>query len=29
MTREEKNEVISEAKKILDVEDVIASILLS
>ena len=28
MTRDEKNEVISEAKKILDVEDVIASILL-
>ena len=28
MTRDEKNEVISEAKKILDVQDVIASILL-
>ena len=28
MTRDEKNEVISEAKKVLDVEDVIASILL-
>ena len=28
MTEEEKNEVISEAKKILDVEDIIASILL-
>ena len=28
MTEDEKNEVISEAKEILDVEDIIASILL-
>ena len=28
MTKDEKNEVISEAKEILDVEDIIASILL-